>query len=577
MMKPVPDHLKGELWTRRILFGIVLVLAFGLRIFGVQFGLPYIYHADEPVVVNHALAYGTGDLHPHFFKIPPLVSYLLFLAYGIFFLTGRVFGIFQRISDFEYFFYADPSAFYLIARFLFGVAAGTASVAVLYHLIRKHFDPDRALLSAFFMAIAFLHVKDSHYAYVDIPLVFVLILAFFPILKMIGGDDRVRSHLLTGILTGLAIGTKYNGMVVVVPYFYASVMARERGRILKGWMAFLGGFVPVLVATNPYAFLDFAFFLKELTIQSKAQCGVGWIQHLRYSLAGGLGLPLLACALVGLGRQFFAPHPKAGCLAVFIVFYYMILSLWGQPYDRYALPLIPFLLFMAADLIVGLSQPLRGLRIPFLVLSAAVVSAPSIISCLLFGKIMLEKDVRTVAKDWVVQNIPSGTRLALDWDFYVPRLKFSRAQLEEKQQEVLSLQNFSRAQLRRLDYLLNHDQSAEPAYELYFLLDDPIASPRFLFAKPGVPYDVSFLQFRGIEYVIIVRLHDRLERSDFFRDLIDHSELVARFSPYRDLSRQGSYDSVPLTGGPFLLGDLLLRTRNGQMIEIYRLKPAPNR
>ncbi|MBU9889857.1 MAG: hypothetical protein KTQ49_08335, partial [Candidatus Omnitrophica bacterium] len=51
----------------------ILALAFAVRAFGVPFGLPYLYHADEPVVVNHALAYGTGDLHPRFFNIPPLV------------------------------------------------------------------------------------------------------------------------------------------------------------------------------------------------------------------------------------------------------------------------------------------------------------------------------------------------------------------------------------------------------------------------------------------------------------------------------------------------------------------------
>ena len=57
---------------------LILAFAFFLRIWGVHFGLPYAYHADEPIVIHHALAYGSGDLNPHFFNIPPLVSYLLF-------------------------------------------------------------------------------------------------------------------------------------------------------------------------------------------------------------------------------------------------------------------------------------------------------------------------------------------------------------------------------------------------------------------------------------------------------------------------------------------------------------------
>src|SRR3989344_5891622 len=49
---------------------------FKLRIWGLNFGLPYQFHQDEPIVVNHALAYGAGDLNPHFFIIPPLASYI---------------------------------------------------------------------------------------------------------------------------------------------------------------------------------------------------------------------------------------------------------------------------------------------------------------------------------------------------------------------------------------------------------------------------------------------------------------------------------------------------------------------
>ena len=78
-----------------------MTLAFALRLWSVNFGLPYIYHADEPIVVHHALAYGTGDFNPHFFRIPPLVSYLLFICYGIYFLMGSALGFFQSIQDFE--------------------------------------------------------------------------------------------------------------------------------------------------------------------------------------------------------------------------------------------------------------------------------------------------------------------------------------------------------------------------------------------------------------------------------------------------------------------------------------------
>ena len=80
-----------------LLLGILAVAVF-LRVWAVNFGLPFLYHADEPIVVNHALAFSTGDLNPHFFKIPPLVSYLLFVCYGIYYVLGRGTGLFHSVQ-----------------------------------------------------------------------------------------------------------------------------------------------------------------------------------------------------------------------------------------------------------------------------------------------------------------------------------------------------------------------------------------------------------------------------------------------------------------------------------------------
>ncbi|MEA3488885.1 MAG: hypothetical protein U9R44_00880, partial [Candidatus Omnitrophota bacterium] len=65
------------------LIAAVILAGILLRVWGLGFGLPFQLHNDEPIIVNHAVAYGTGDLNPHFFIIPPLCSYLLFMCYGV--------------------------------------------------------------------------------------------------------------------------------------------------------------------------------------------------------------------------------------------------------------------------------------------------------------------------------------------------------------------------------------------------------------------------------------------------------------------------------------------------------------
>ncbi|MGB2880051.1 MAG: hypothetical protein WBD24_07700, partial [Candidatus Omnitrophota bacterium] len=83
-----------DLKKKNILILSILVMGAVLRIWGLSFGLPFQLHQDEPIVVNHALAYGAGDLNPHFFIIPPLCSYLLFFAYGLYFILGKIAGLF---------------------------------------------------------------------------------------------------------------------------------------------------------------------------------------------------------------------------------------------------------------------------------------------------------------------------------------------------------------------------------------------------------------------------------------------------------------------------------------------------
>ena len=71
-------------------------------------------------------------------------------------------------------------------------------------------------------------------------------------------------------------------------------------------------------------------------------------------------------------------------------------------------------------------------------------------------------------------------------------------------------------------------------------------------------------------YVELRRIH-REEKADFYEALQARAEQVARFTPYKDRSRQQAIDPRPLTGAPFLWEELVTRERNGQIIEIYQL------
>lgn len=553
-----------------LLFGI-LILAFSLRVWGVGFGLPYVYHADEPIVVNHALAFGMGDLNPHFFNIPPLVSYLLFICYGIYCVVGWAAGRFHAVRDFEQLFYFDPSSFYLVARLVFGVFLGTLSVYVLFRLVKRLADVRTALWASFFFAVNFLHVRDSHYVYADIPLLFVLLLGFFVIFRINQEDSSsttfkgtVPLHLLAGGMIGLAVATKYNGIFLAIPYLWICVRRVPWKQWLILWIPAAAMAAAAFAVLNPYAILDGGFFLKELAEQSAANSGgLPWLHHLTYSLAGALGWPMLVLALWGIFRVFLKKGARFQALGVFVIGYYAVLYRFGQPYDRYVLPLIPFIVILVADVLVGIKEKSRLLfwiLIPFVVL-------PSMIKTVHWDRLMTERDVRTIAKEWVEAHIPDGSRLALEGTFFMPRLAFSPQQLEEKRSR--GLEGFqSGAKMRRLNALLS--KPYQPSYALEFLSNE-LENSGFLFAEPLAPFDVEALKRKGVQYVFLIDAL-RPERDAFLKALQAKADRVVTFSPYRDSNDLKIHDSQAMTGGPFLWKDIAARKRNGYPLSIYRIR-----
>ncbi len=547
---------------------VILLLGFLLRFTASWFGLPHLYHADEPIVVNHALAYGAGDLNPHFFKIPPLLSYLLFGVYGMVYALGHFTGRFADSHAFEVFFYADPSLFYFTARFIFGVLAGTLTLLVFYRLVARYFSSLTALFGAAFLAVNFLHVRDSHYIYADIPLILAMLCAFSVFFRALEKPGFI-AHLGCGAMIGLAAAIKYNGAALLIPY--AFILRKESGPKktfsygLPAALAALG----IFTLLNPFAFLDFHFFSAELRNQALSNSGVPWFHHLRYSLAGAAGIPLLILAFSGILGIYPAFDTKKTAFALFVMTYYGVLVFAGQPYDRYVLPLIPFLIFFGAEFISSMGE--RGglfssVLVPFCFLAVFV---PNLAKSVLFDRLMLLPDTRTLAREWILKNIPSETPMALDWDFYMPRLSFSKKQVQEKLRDIESTPgNFSSAQKRKLDFLSAPGQPQ--GYDLYFLAQDP-TKQRFLFASPLIEYDLTALRSKGIQYVVIVRLMHEPGPSAFYEQLTRESQKMAEFTPYRNQLQKYPYDEHPLTGGPFLWKELLARTRNGQPLEIHKI------
>lgn len=553
---------KNPFFSSRTLLFLIVVLGVCLRMYGVDFGLPALYHADEPIVVNHALGYGTGDFNPHFFKIPPLLSYMLFALYGIHFAAGRVAGIFNSADDFAVSFLQDPTAMYLIGRLFSGVFFATLTIIAVYVLAKRLFSKRAGILAAFFLSVAFLHVQNSHYIYVDIPMVFFLVLTCISALAILK-KNTPKKYIIAGILAGIAAAMKYNAALVFV--VIASVAVFNRNVLaLKGIFVSLCAMAITFIFLNPFSLLDLKFFLSSLFSQAGAEYPAGLLYHITYSLREGIGSWLLGAGFLGIALSALKKRKQDLAILTFPIVFYLVLAVFSQPHERYVLPIVPFLLVYAAGL---LDRTLKNTVVVFIV--AVVLAIPTLQKSLHSDYLFSRQDTRSLAKAWIEKNIPAGEMIAVGHSHFCPRLRQSDTQLKEKY-AFINEDNGNKK--RRLDLEMKAAKHVGPAYNVFFLKDASVVGSGFLFEQPGIAFSIEELRKNNVGYVIMHIDSEKNLPQDFYGQLRDNSVLIQEFSPYKDRKRLFSQEAVVQTGGPFCGKELFSRERNGYRIQIFQLR-----
>ena len=287
---------------------LVAILGLGamLRLYPVWFGLPYLNaRPDETVALGHAVAVMRGDLNPHFFHWPSLTFYL-FAA--VFTAISDVYGAVVPsgvLSDAGYF---------IVARIVVALA-GTATIAVLFHLGRRMADAWTGLAAATFLAVAILHVRESHFAMTDVLMTLFVTGSLALLVRALDDTDgspaASRWFAAAGLAGGLAASTKYSAAAVIAAMAAVQlawfVRSPRRVADLSAWapsVIFIAAFVCGFLVATPYAILDSPAFATDLRFDfthlsagHAVDVGRGWLYHLRYSLPYGVG-PLTCLAAV---------------------------------------------------------------------------------------------------------------------------------------------------------------------------------------------------------------------------------------------------------------------------------------
>jgi len=560
-----------------LLLALVLVLAAALRSWGIGFGLPYVLHQDEPIIVNHALAYGSGDLNPHFFIIPPFASYLVFACYAVYYLLGNISGMFPGPENFAVSFFSDPTAFYYIARVVLGFIPSVLSVWLVWMLHKRLFGGRGPLFAAVLTAVSFLAVVNAHYAYVDNMMVFFVLAVYLAMTGMMARPSLMR-YVVCGALLGLAVSVKYNSAILAVPFFIAHVAAKydvpkKRSIFLDKylWMAVLAG-LAAFVITNPFAVLDWRAFLFGGLGKIRHEY-IGWTHHLSYSVSEGIGGSFLVTALAGSLIVFFREKKiKALFFLSFPVVFYIHLVLGSQQFSRYALPLIPFIAISTSYLIFAFLAPAAKNRFVRAVVYgiAVMLAVPTAVKSITADMLFTAGDTRAVSAEWIEKNIPQGTTIAVDHTAFRPCIFQAREQILEKQGLINAEKGLDRLKDKKIDYMLKAAESKK-AYNVYFMKGGA-RSVQFLSEAPSIDPDMKALRDNGIEYVV-VNYNDRSPvKESFLKALAEKASIIKTFSPYRDNAVRAPYDGTDMTFMAIGTKELLSRRLTGPCLVIYKMR-----
>jgi hypothetical protein len=282
-------------------------------------------------------------------------------------------------------------------------------------------DSRVAFLAALFLATAYLHVRDSHYATVDVPMTFFVV-ASLHFAVACGARCALGPLVLSGVAAGLAAATKYNGGIVLVGAMAACAPAllrrhpdRSRRGILLRLSAATAAAAATFVIATPYTVRDLPLLASELRRVGGVLTGMegppALFVHPSVTLPGGLGWPIFLLSLVGLARALLMRRGGHLAVAAFVLVCFASIArpTWVLP--RYVVPLIPPLSMLAAEAFVALVAPLRR---PWIMLSLGMACAlPGTLRSIEYDRLAARKDTRVLAADWVAREIPSGTEVGV--------------------------------------------------------------------------------------------------------------------------------------------------------------------
>lgn len=430
--KQIIRFLKGNpVIIERLLIAVAISVAFLIRLWGINFGLPYEYHVDENQYVRQAASMGANGLEPGDWYNPPFLKYILLGEYGLLYVVGKLWGVFASSADFGNQMTIDPTWLYLLGR-LTSVLLGTITVLIAYWIGKSAYNRRVGILGALFLAVSFLPVRESHFAVNDAAITFWMAVALLAAVKIFQ-NGKWRWYILGGVSLGLGFATKYSGLVAIMPILIAHFYTPEALRNKYSYGKLFTLFILILVSAalaSPYFILTPGKALvniSELFLSGQdgfwnwqIDPGGGFIFYIK-TLIWGLGWGLFLLSVVGMLFALLRHEPVDLVFLSIPILMFIFLGRQQMYFGRFMLPLIPPMLILAASFldkfVVSILTKTSSQQLGFVLLVILLIAQP-LSNAIRFDLLISRVDTRTLAKRWVEKNISEDSGIAMDWPFF---------------------------------------------------------------------------------------------------------------------------------------------------------------
>ena len=424
----------------RVLHLLLLILGLGLflRLWGINFGLPYFNYPDEGRYTGLAInMLDDFDFNPHYFINPPLLTYILAGLNVLYFIIGKIFGLFSSPKHFADLLVAGtlPISPLLLSR-IFIALLGTTTCFFLYKIGKKLFNKSVGVISCALLAFSLLHIKESHIAVNDVAATFFMIISFNCIVNVYT-RGRLKDSILSGVFVGMSIAIKYNVGLIIIPLVVAHLLSSniKDGRIKKLMYSLCICFTTFFLCC-PWILLDYKHFFKDFLYQAKLG-GVLWAgsspesSYIKYLKTFFWGYGLIPFGFFIAGTIFlWKERTKFFILLSFPLVYYLFLGKLKLFFIRFAVPMIPFLCLISAYGIFRFSYSFTSAKRKLLAILTLLAICQGIFFSIKYDYLLTKGDTRIIARNWIIDNIPPHSKIFVEW--YGPNL----GKLNQEDQKV---------------------------------------------------------------------------------------------------------------------------------------------